>query len=116
MRLFEGIQKIIETGMRLKVSVPVSKSIILSNKTDGNILIFPDMSSKVGFPLKPNEDLEIDYIDKEASFHVELKTELIEDEEGFYIISQTDLTERTKKGQRVINAVIVNNQNTEKNG
>ncbi|MBI9035471.1 MULTISPECIES: hypothetical protein [Ancylomarina] len=116
MRLFEGIQKIIETGTRLRVSVPVSKSIILSNKTTGNILIYPDMSSKIGFPLKPKEDLEIDYIDKEATFHVELEADLIKDEEGFYIISQTDLTERTKEGQRVINTVVVNNQNTEKNG
>jgi hypothetical protein len=116
MRLFEGIQKIIETGTRLRVSVPVSKSIILSNKTKGDILIYPDMSSKIGFPLKPKEDLEIDYIDKGATFHVLLKAESIEGEEGFYIISQTDLTERTNEGQRVINAVIVNNQNTKQDG
>jgi len=112
MRLFEGIQKIIEIGTRLMVSVPISKSIVLRNKTKGNILIYPDMSSKTGFPLEPNEDLIIDYIDKEATFHVELKAESIKEEEGFYIISQTDLTERTSKGQKIVTAVIVNNQST----
>ena len=116
MRLFEGVQKLTTTGTRFKVSVPVSKSIILSNKTKADILIYPNQSAKIGFPLKPREDLEIGDLEIEAEFYALIEATDLEPNDGLYLISQTDMTKPEgktlvvqKEGDKISkNTVVIN--------
>jgi len=107
MNLFNDVQKLTEKGTRQKISVPFSKSIILSNKTNADVLIFHEQSSKIGYPIKPNEDLEVETISETADFFAELQTEEITGNEGLYIIAQTTTVEY-EVSKRTNNTVVIN--------
>lgn len=90
MRLFENIQSVVEAGQLIKVSVPASKALILTNKTKSTVILHPNASSKIGYPLETKESLEIQDIVEEADFWVFLQTSELEENEGLFLISQTE--------------------------
>ena len=90
MRLFENIQSVVEAGRLIKVSVPASKALVLTNKTKSTIFLHPNASSKIGYPLETKESLEIEDIREEADFWVFLEASEIAENEGLFLISQTE--------------------------
>lgn len=107
MRLFADIQKVVEAGTKQKVSVPASKSLIVTNKTKATVILYTNSASKIGYPLEVKESLEVQDIMEEADFFVLIQdTEIIE-EEGLFLISQTPLSEAERVSR---NTVIVQNQ------
>ncbi|MDM8159041.1 hypothetical protein QUH73_04325 [Labilibaculum sp. K2S] len=107
MRLFADIQKIVGAGTKQKVSVPASKSLIVTNKTKAPVILYTNSSSKIGYPLEKKESLEVQDITEETDFYVLIEdTEIIENE-GLFLISQTPLSEAERVSR---NTVIVQNK------
>ena len=103
-RLFENIQKVIEAGRRIQVSVPASKALIITNKTKEVVNIYQNSSNKIGYPLEPKESLEVEYIDEEAIFHVEILDNALSKNEGLFLISQTGIFQQP---QNTSNTVVI---------
>ncbi|MDE5419128.1 hypothetical protein L3049_14100 [Labilibaculum sp. DW002] len=104
MRLFVSIQKVVEAGRRLTVSVPASKALIVTNKTKAPVVLFAEQGAKVGYPLEVQESIEIEEITETTDFFIEIQDETVEGNEGLYLLSQTE-SERTGRTQ---NNVIIN--------
>ena len=106
-RLFDDIQKIVDTGRRKEVSVPASKSLIITNSTNDIAYIYHRDSSKIGYPLKVDESLEINGILEEAIFDVELLATQIEKHQGLFLISQHE--DRDLQALKEYNTVVIKN-------
>jgi hypothetical protein len=106
MNLFESIQKVVEVGKKIKVSVPASHSIVLTNKTDGTAILYSKFSTKVGYPLLSGESLEIEKVPETSTFYLQLKDAEITEDQGFYIVAQPYF--KTEQPERN-NTVVINN-------
>lgn len=107
MRLFADIQQIVETGTKQKVSVPASKSLIVTNKTKATVILYTDSFSKIGYPLQKKESLEIQDITEEADFFVLIQDDKLAKNEALFLISQTPLSEQERISRNTV--VIQNN-------
>lgn len=108
MRLFVDVQKVSEAGRRVTVSVPASKALVLTNKTKAPILIFHEQGAKVGYPLEIQESLEVETVTETCDFFVELLDTEIGENEGLFIVSQTEMME----GAATTNNIVINQQKT----
>jgi len=105
-RLFEDIQKIVEVGVNKEVSVPASKSLIITNSTNGIAYIYRKDSDKIGYPLKVDETLEVQGVLEEAIFDVKLLATEIGENQGLFLISQHE--DRDFQTLKEMNTVIIN--------
>ncbi|MDE5421760.1 hypothetical protein L3073_06035 [Ancylomarina sp. DW003] len=89
MKLFDSVQKVVYSGGgKVKITVPPSYSIILTNKTDDTIFIFPDYGTKVGYPLLRGEVLELENITVTSTFYGTIADSETTDNKGLFILAR----------------------------
>jgi hypothetical protein len=86
MQLFEDIQKVVSGGGRVKVSVPPCYSTVLTNKTDDTIYLYPNQSSRIGYPLLKGESLEVENVTETSNFYTTVLDADTSEEKGLYIL------------------------------
>jgi hypothetical protein len=109
MQLFDEVQKVVfSKGGKIKVSIPPSFSILLTNKTQDVIFLYPNQSSRIGYPLFKGDTLELENVHVSSEFFTVIKDTDTTDEKGLFIICRPWI--ETRKSEE--NNVIINNQKT----
>jgi len=88
MRLFESIQRVVEVGKVVKITVPASFSLIIDNKTEGVATLYHAQNAKIGFPLLSQSSMEIEQIPEASEFWLKIEENEIKENEGLYIIAR----------------------------
>ena len=105
MRLFESIQRVVEVGKVVKITVPASFSLIIDIKTEAIATLFSSQGSKIGFPLSPQSSIEIERIPEASEFWLKIEETEIKENEGLYIIPRPFLEINTPEQN---NTVVIN--------
>ncbi len=102
MQLFEDIQKVVSGGGKIKVSIPPCFSTVLTNKTDDTIYLYPNQSSRIGYPLLRGETLEVENVTETSSFYTTIVDTDTTEEKGLYILCRPYIEPVTPEFNNVI--------------
>lgn len=102
MQLFEDIQKVVSGGGKIKISVPPCYSTVLTNKTDDTIYLYPNQSSRIGYPLLKGETLEVENVTETSNFYTTVLDPDTAEEKGLYILCRPYIEPVTPEFNNVI--------------